>query len=82
MSIDEVGAEKTFGGSDYKEPEQPKKKGTRSRPIKTRRYHETTVFKGKLAEIMGVLHAAGHTFEFIVPSPDIRGYEVVSYTEE
>jgi hypothetical protein len=62
--------------------ESSPKKGTRSRPVKKRRYHETTVYKSKTAEIMGVLHEAGHTVEFVVPSPDIRGFEIISYTEE
>lgn len=62
--------------------EDLKKKGTRSRPAKKRRYHETTAFKGKIAETLGVLHEAGHIFEFVVPSPDIRGVEIYSYTEE
>jgi hypothetical protein len=60
----------------------PSKKGTRSRPVKKRRYHEITAFKGKVAEVLGTLHEAGHTVEFVVPSPDIRGVEIYSYTEE
>jgi hypothetical protein len=81
MSIDEVGAEKTFGGSDYKEPE-PKKKGTRSRPAKFHKHHLTTAYKQELAEKLDKLHAAGHYLVAIVGSPDVRGFEVVTYTEE
>jgi hypothetical protein len=73
---------KQFDAGGPPNVESSPKKGTRSRPAKKRRYHETTVFKGKVAETLGVLHEAGHTFEFIVPSPDIRGVEVYSYTEE
>lgn len=58
------------------------KKGTRSRPTKTRRYHESTVYKGKVAETLAALHEAGHTVEFVLPSPDVRGFEIVSFTEE
>lgn len=59
-----------------------KQKGTRSRPVKKRRYHETTAYKGKTAETLSALHTAGHTVEFVVPSPDIMGFEILSYTEE
>jgi hypothetical protein len=89
MSIDEAGSEKTFKAITSalespagKEAVKAAVKGTRSRPAKKRRYHETTVYKGKTAEIMGYLHEAGHTVEFVIPSPDIMGFEILSYTEE
>jgi len=78
MSIDS----KPENVSTTEEIESQKKKGTRSRPVKKRRYHEITAFKGKVAEVLGTLHEAGHTVEFVVPSPDIRGVEIYSYTEE
>jgi hypothetical protein len=78
MSMDEAG----LGGKPPETAAEPKRKGSRSRPAKTRRYHEITVYKGKVAETLGVLYAAGHTVEFVLTSPDVRGFEIISYTEE
>jgi len=78
MSIDS----KPENVSKTEEIESLKKKGTRSRPVKKRRYHEVTAYKGKVAEVLGVLYEAGHTVEFIVAAGDIRGVEIYSYTEE
>jgi len=76
MSMDEAGSGFPL------EAEAQKKRGTRSRPAKARKHKETTVYKGKLAEALDALHAQGHEVLTILSSPDIRGYEIVSYTEE
>jgi hypothetical protein len=81
MSIDEAGSEKLIGGPAFV-PEEPKKKGTRSRPAKVKKHHLTTAYKNEVAEKMDKLDAAGHTVVAITNSPDIRGFEIITYTEE
>jgi hypothetical protein len=71
-------------GNGGKAPEEPtkEKKGTRSRPSKVRKHLLTSVYKQDVAAKLDILHAAGHTILAIVGSSDVRGFEVISYTEE
>jgi hypothetical protein len=64
-------------------PEAPKKeKGTRSRPAKVRKHLVTTAYKQDAAAKLDKLVAAGHTVLAIVSSTEVRGFEIVTYTEE
>lgn len=63
--------------------EAPKKeKGTRSRPAKVRKHLITTTYKQDAAAKLDKLVAAGHTILAVVSSTEVRGFEVISYTEE
>jgi hypothetical protein len=64
------------------EPETKAPKGTRSRPVKVRKHKLTTAYKQDITTTLDKLHAEGETVGFILPSPDVRGFEVISYTEE
>lgn len=75
MSVDSTGYLET--------PEAPKKeKGTRSRPAKVRKHLVTTAYKNDTAEKLDKLAAAGHTVLAIVASGEVRGFEIITYTEE
>ena len=58
------------------------KKGTRSRPTKVRKHLVTTAYKNDTAEKLDKLAAAGHTVLAIVASGEVRGFEIITYTEE
>lgn len=60
-------------------PAKPKKT---SRPAKVRKHLLTTVYKQEAEAKLDKLHAAGHTVVAILPSGEIRGFEIISYTEE
>ena len=77
MSMDEAG-----NGGKAPEITEEKKKGTRSRPAKVRKHLLTTAYKNDVAEKLDKLTAAGHTILAVVGSTDVRGFEVISYTEE
>jgi hypothetical protein len=64
------------------EPETKAPKGTRSRPVKVRTHKLTTAYKQDIAATLDKLHAEGQTVEFMFPSPDVRGLEIITYTEE
>ena len=49
---------------------------------KLRKHLLTTVYKKEVTEKLDKLHAAGHTVLSITPSNEIRGFEIISYTEE
>ncbi len=82
MSIDEAGSEKTFPAST---PES-KRKSTRvalvGSPAKVRKHQIDTTYKGSVVELLDKLHAAGSEVLSITASPDVRGFEVISYTEK
>jgi hypothetical protein len=59
-----------------------KQKGTRSRPVKVRKHKLTTVYKQDVADQLDRLYAEGQTAQFIISSPDIRGFEIISFLEE
>ena len=62
--------------------EEGSKKGTRSRPAKVRKHLVTTAYKNDTAEKLDKLAAAGHTVLAIVASGEVRGFEIITYTEE
>lgn len=62
--------------------EEAPKKGTRSRPAKVRKHLVTTAYKQDAAAKLDKLVAAGHTVLAIVSSTEVRGFEIVTYTEE
>ena len=63
--------------------EAPKKeKGTRSRPAKVRKHLVTTAYKQDAAAKLDKLVAAGHTVLAVVASGEVRGFEIITYTEE
>jgi hypothetical protein len=70
MSVDIVG--------NLDSPELPKK----TRKAKVRKHLLTTAYKQDVVEKLDKLHAANHTIVSITSSPDIRGFEIVSYNEE
>jgi len=70
MSVDIV------GNLDSQEP--PKK----VRKAKVRKHLLTTAYKQDVAEKLDKLDAAGHKLVAIVPSADIRGFEIITVTEE
>lgn len=76
MSMDEAGSGKPL------EAPETKKKGTRSRPTKVRKHMLTTTYKNDLIEKLDKLDAAGHTIAHVLLAQDIRGFEIISYTEE
>jgi len=49
---------------------------------KVRKHLLTTAYKQDIAEKLDKLCAGGHTIVSITSSPDIRGFEVISYNEE
>lgn len=59
--------------------EKPEKKPRRA---KVRKHLLTTAYKGEVVEKLDKLSAAGHTVVSVTPSPDIRGFEIISYSEE
>lgn len=79
MSIDEAGSEPQVNRSNEVAARQ---KGTRSRTVKVRKHMQTTAYKQDLAVKLDKLHEEGRTVAYILSSPDIRGFEIVSYTEE
>jgi hypothetical protein len=79
MSVDPV------GNLESPAVEEPKKKSRVkivSAKTGVRKHLLTTAYKQDVAEKLDKLHAAGHTIVSITTSPDIRGFEVVSYSEE
>jgi hypothetical protein len=63
------------------------KKSTRTpvAPLKlgvVRKHQLDTVYKGSVTETLDKLHAAGSTVLSITASPDVRGFEIISYTEK
>jgi hypothetical protein len=76
MSMDEAGS-----GIPLETPEA-KKKNTRSRSAKVRKHLVTSAYRQDIAAKLDTLYAAGHTILAIVPSGDVRGFEVISYSEE
>ena len=75
MSVDPI-------GNIENSPEPKKEKGTRSRPTKVRKHLVTTAYKQDAAAKLDKLVAAGHTVLAIVSSTEVRGFEIVTYTEE
>ena len=65
-----------------KEIEKIEKKIARSRSPKVRKHLVTTAYKQEVADKLDKLHAAGHTILSITSSADVRGFEIVSFTEE
>jgi hypothetical protein len=63
-------------------PQEEKKKGTRSRPAKIRKHLVTTAYEQDAAGKLDKLHAAGHTILTVLVAGDIRGFKIISYTEE
>jgi hypothetical protein len=57
-------------------------KKARAAKVKIRKHLVTTVYKNDAAERLDKLAAAGHTILAVVASSDVRGFEVISYTEE
>jgi hypothetical protein len=49
---------------------------------KLRKHLLTTAYKQDVAAKLDKLHAAGHTILSVTSSSDVRGFEIVSYTEE
>ena len=76
MSMDEAGSGFPL------EATEAKKRGTRSRPAKVRKHLLTTAYKGEVAEKLDKLSAAGHTIVSVTASGEIRGFEIISYSEE
>jgi hypothetical protein len=60
--------------------EEPKKKVARK--AKVRKFLLTTVYKNEIAEKLNKLDAAGHSLVTIIPSSDIRGFEIITVFEE
>jgi hypothetical protein len=60
--------------------EEPKKKGTRK--TKVRKHLLTTAYKQDVAARLDKLEAAGHKLGAIVPSSDVRGFEIITVFEE
>ena len=75
MSMDEAGS-----GQPLEAPK--KEKGTRSRPAKVRKHLVTTAYKQDAAAKLDKLVAAGHTVLAVVASSEVRGFEIITYTEE
>jgi hypothetical protein len=73
MSMDEAGS-----GNPLETTE--KKKSTRK--VKVRKHLLTTAYKQDVAEKLDKLDAAGHSLVAIIPSSDIRGFEIITVIEE
>jgi hypothetical protein len=72
-------------GAGTPEPAEPKRRRSKATDIitapKVRKHLLTTVYKQDVAENLNKLHAAGQTVLSITPSPDVRGFEIISYSE-
>jgi len=74
MSVDPIGnLESPF-------PEERKKRKTAA--TKVRKHLVTTAYKSDVAEKLDKLYAAGHTVLSVTASGDVRGFDIISYTEE
>jgi hypothetical protein len=60
--------------------EEPKKKAPRK--ARVRKHLLTTAYKNEVAEKLDKLDAAGHSLVAIIPSSDIRGFEIITVFEE
>ena len=76
MSVDPIGnLENT--------PDEPKKRRTIKGHIAKLRVHLlTTSYKQDVADKLNKLFAAGHIILSVTASSDVRGFEIISYTEE
>ena len=72
MSVDPIG--------NLENSPEPKKR--KAAVAKVRKHLLTTTYKQDVAEKLDKLYAAGHTILAITGSTDVRGFEVISYTEE
>jgi len=72
MSVDPIG--------NLENSPEPKKR--KAAVAKVRKHLVTTAYKSEIAERLDKLYAAGHTVLSITASTDVRGFEVISYTEE
>lgn len=73
MSVDPIG--------NLESPEDKPKRRAAIK-AKVRKHLVTTTYKNEVAEKLDKLHTAGHTVLAIVASTDVRGFEVITYTEE
>jgi hypothetical protein len=57
-------------------------KKARAAKAKVRKHLVTTAYKNDVAEKLDKLAAAGHTVLSVTSSSEVRGFDVISYTEE
>lgn len=55
---------------------------TKKRKAKVRKHLLTTTYKNDVVEKLDKLVAAGHTVLSVTASSDVRGFEIITYTEE
>jgi hypothetical protein len=83
MSMDEAGSGAL---PEVAEPKRKRGKATDGTVIinapKVRKHLLTTAYKKEVAEKLDKLHSAGHTVLSITGSEEIRGFEIISYSEE
>ena len=75
MVMDEI------GGGSLSAPES-KRRTIKGHPAKVRKHLLTTAYKQDIAAKLDKLYAAGHTILAVMASSDVRGFEIVSYSEE
>lgn len=87
MSVDPVGNLDSQVPPVAEQPKRRRSKGVRELTDvtvgpKVRKHLLTTAYKQDVAEKLDKLYASNHTIVSITSSPDIRGFEIVSYNEE